>query len=356
VEAIKDILDFSLEILNLKSINLIDYINPEKYKNVGDQDLFGFPPNSIPKAALLYLYYEKNLEFEKATSILSDLKISIIIEELANVFKHSIFKNIKQSIPWATNMSFEDIMSELYSEFTGKPKEEVLFLIINSRDIYTRKWSEIIPDEDNVTPSLLGNFYNSLLFPVGSLSSFNPDSNNLSMAYNALPILIINSIPEVKTVFDFGGNIGETVTAIASSCNVESCLLIEENETALEFAKWRNKKLGIDGIVYKKESALEKDINDYQQTFDFGICTEVLEHVFNVEETIAIISALLKTGGYLYFSASFGLYPRPSHLKKNTVYANHEDKLMAQYGLKRVNISGLPLPLLSNMRIYQKSN
>lgn len=353
LEIIKDIWEFFYDLVNLNSINIPEYIKLQKYTNSGNHELFGYPPDNICKAALVYLYYEKHWEFEKAAAILSDLKISVMVEELVNIYKRSIFKNFRRKLP---PVSLDGVMSQFYSEFTGRPREEINLMVKSSRDIYASMWRQIVRDEDNVTPSQLGEFYNSLPFPVGSLSSFNPNANNLSIAYNALPVLIINSLPEVKTVFDFGGNIGEPIAAISNGCNVDCCMLIEENKTALNFAAWRDKNLGITGVIYKKESELEEDIGAYQQSFDFGICTEVLEHVFHVEETIATISRLLKKGGFLYFSASFGLYPRPSHLKKNTVYSGHEDELMAQHGMKRIDLDGLALPLLNNTRIYQKLN
>jgi len=174
----------------------------------------------------------------------------------------------------------------------------------------------------------------------------------LGIAFRALPILLANA-NECKRVFDFGGNSGETIAAISGSCNnIDKCYLIEENETALNFAKWRDELLEIKNMEYIKESELNANLDSLQESFDFGICTEVLEHVFYVEDTIETISKLLKKGGILYFSASFGQYPAASHLKKNVKYFGKEDYLMSKYNLRKYRSEFTNKFINSHVRIY----
>ncbi len=84
----------------------------------------------------------------------------------------------------------------------------------------------------------------------------------------------------------------------------------------------------------------------------FGVCVEVLEHVFDVEGAARIIASLLRPGGVLFLQASFG-NPHLTSLKKNAAYAGREDELMRTVGLERVQIPG-PLKLLNNQGYYRK--
>jgi len=62
-----------------------------------------------------------------------------------------------------------EIFILLCSKFFNKSEDEVYNLIKDSEKIYTNNWSEIVYNEDNVTPGDLYKFYNSFEFPVGYL-------------------------------------------------------------------------------------------------------------------------------------------------------------------------------------------
>ncbi|EGO62295.1 class I SAM-dependent methyltransferase [Acetonema longum] len=350
----KDILDILMDTVKFNELGGIEecIIEPRKFKNSRGSDLFGYPSKQLYKASIYYDYHIKNSNFEKANEILGQIKIAIIIQELANLYKETFFKHSSNVEFLKDKKSLLDIFIDLASKFFDKREEDIRKLIDNGNKIYADNWSHIVQDEDNVTPEQLYRFYNSFQFPVGSLFPAIVEQD-LGLAFRALPILLLNA-NECKHVFDFGGNSGETLMTIASRCNVRECCLIEENEAALKFAKWRDELFGIPNMSYKKESEISANIREHQGKYDFGICTEVLEHVYYVEETAETVAKLLKKGGILYFSASFGLYPEPSHLKKNIRYSGKEDELMSKFGLKRANIE-LPLPVLSNSRIYVKS-
>ena len=68
--------------------------------------------------------------------------------------------------------------------------------------------------------------------------------------------------------------------------STEWAVLIEENRRMLKFASWRDHEAGIQGAEYLAESQLCDDIKAHTGRYDFGVCTEVLEHVIAVEETV----------------------------------------------------------------------
>jgi 2-polyprenyl-3-methyl-5-hydroxy-6-metoxy-1,4-benzoquinol methylase len=342
----------------LKTIKTIDFNNfkllvpePQKYKTTRGGDLFGYPADELCKAELYYTFFTQNLMFNEAQNILNQIKVSNVIEEFALWFKAALFKN-KEQVSFLNGINdVRMIIIELYRRFLNCSQEIVIQSLDKKMDIYGNIWQRIVPDEDQVTPEQIGRFYNSLPFPTGDFF-IDCAENNLTIAYRMLPVLLAVKL-NLKNVFDFGGNSGLITSVLAGSSTTDNCLLIEENEKLLNFAEWRDHLFGIQNVSYKKESEIIAELDSYKESFDLGICTEVLEHVFFVEETVSHIAALLKNGGLLYQTTSFGLYPEYSHLKKNIRYAGHEDELMANYGLDRINID-FQIPLLPNIRIYKK--
>jgi 2-polyprenyl-3-methyl-5-hydroxy-6-metoxy-1,4-benzoquinol methylase len=323
---------------------------PQKYKNSGGGDIFGYPPQELWKAAFYYAFYLDQMEFEKAFEIHQQIVLSINIEQIALAFKQDLFKNLSK-IPFLKGKTdLWEIIYKLYSRYSNKSIADVKQLFENKVEIHHNLWKENIPDEDKVTPEQLSRFYNAFPFPVGCFFWTCADSN-LAIAYSALPLLLAKS-NKCKAVFDYGGNSGLITSAMANSLKLDRCMLIEENKNLLDFAKWRDKLFMIEGITYQKESELINNIDSFKNKFDFGICTEVLEHVYDVEATIINISQLLKSGGLLYQSTSFGL-PEKSHLHKNRKYAGYEDKLMDHYGFNRITPQ-FSIPLLSDIRLYVK--
>ncbi len=324
----------------------------KRYTNNSGNVIFGIEHDSIVNAILKYMSAIEKMDMDIGNEIIDEMKTTVYIEKLANIYIKT-FKRYKTCYYNRNeNVSISDITLELYSDFLKESKEIIKKRLETSGDFYENKWKEIVPNEDDVNEKQLEEFYNALPFPIGAFSPLN--LTNLNLAYYALPIIFINSSQNIKKVFDYGGNTGDTLVAINESCDVEVCMLVEENQNFIEYAKFRDLKVKRQGMIYKKESELILNMEQYIGFFDFGICTEVLEHVFDVEKTVETLSKLLKKGGVLYVTASFGLYPEASHLKKNVKYAGKEDELMAKYNLQRINISDSPIPLLSNMCFYQK--
>ena len=324
----------------------------KKHTNNSGNALFGIEHDNIVNAILKYMAAIEKMDIDIGNEIIDEMKTTIYIEKLANIYIKAFKKYKACYYNRNESVSIEDIILELYSDFLKESKEIIKKRLETSGDFYKNKWKEIVPNEDDVNEKQLGEFYNALPFPIGAFSPLN--LTNLNLAYYALPIIFINSSQNIKKVFDYGGNTGDTLVAINESCDVEECMLVEENQNFIDYAKFRDSKVQRHGMIYKKESELILNIEQYIGFYDFGICTEVLEHVFDVEKTVETLSKLLKKGGVLYVTASFGLYPEASHLKKNVKYAGKEDELMAKYNLQRINISDSPIPLLSNMCFYQK--
>ncbi len=343
----KDVLDL------LSTAKVENYVQPpQKYKSTRGQDMFGYPPEMLPKAAAYYYSHMNSLEFDEASTILKSMKESLAIEECSLIIKRALFGNYRSISFLKEKTNPAEIILELYSRYLEQSQAEIKALLDNASTIYTERWNEVVPDEDNVTPEQLNIFYNSFPFPVGCFLQ-ECAKNNLVLAYRALPILLADANGS-KKIFDFGGNSGLVTSSMASMLDLDVCMLIEENTKMLNFAKWRDDLFGIKNVIYKKESEICSEIADYTGFFDFGVCTEVLEHAYFVEETVAVMAQMLKQGALLYQSASFGLYPEPSHLKKNLCYAGKEDELMNMYGFDRITGLNLPIPVYPNIRIYVK--
>lgn len=345
----KDILDFVIS-----TVKINEYVNkPQKYKTIRGTDQFGYPPEMFARASLYYANYLDNLEFNNASEILNTFQSSLMIEELSLIIKRSLFENFRNVSFLAGKGNISEIMLELYSRFLRKPQDEIKQMLDSSDKVYQQKWEEIVVDEDNVTPEQLELFYNSIAFPIGDLLYYIFDQSNLACAYRALPILLADT-RGCKKVFDFGGNSGLLTSAMANTLDLDVCMLIDENKKMLEFAKWRDELFGVKNVTYSRKSEFENKIDKYDNFFDLGVCTEVLEHVYYVEETVENLSRILKKDGLLFISTSFGLYPEPSHLKRNLLYSGKEEELMARHGFVRNNHLNMPIPLLPNMAVYIK--
>jgi 2-polyprenyl-3-methyl-5-hydroxy-6-metoxy-1,4-benzoquinol methylase len=334
------------------NLKIFDFLaKPQKYQTMGGQDIFGYPPDEFYKAVLYYTEFTRNLAFDKAEVLLQHMKVTVAIEELALLFNKALFKNIEQISFLQGLTDIKTIITVLYCKFLDQTPAMIKQLLDQKTAIYEKIWLEIVHDEDAVTPEQLGCFYNSLPLPV---CCFFTDcvENNLATAYRTLPLLLAKT-QNYKRVFDFGGNSGVIISVMANSMEMDECLLIEENELLLNFAKWRDELFGVKKVNYKKEREIAREIDSMAGSYEMGICMDVLEHVFDVEETLTLMAKLLKKDGLLYQSTSFGLYPIPSHLKKNLKYAGQEDGLMANFGFERVGFQ-TPIPLVNDVKVYRK--
>ena len=229
----------------------------------------------------------------------------------------------------------ESFALSLLAEYESTSIEEAARSIEVASAQYESKWKEIVPDEDSVTPAQLGEFYSSLSIATGGLPV---EFAQVSMAtYIRAQALRVAQSLNATSLYDFGGGIG-VVPSAAASVGLSQPVLIEESQKLTDFGVWRNERLGIKGVTL----CSPQKATELAGSFDYGVCTEVLEHVWDVEGTVQLLYDLLKPGGILFMTASFGLYPFASHLKKNVVYAGHESELMQKFGFQSVNATGLP--------------
>ncbi|OON93151.1 MAG: hypothetical protein ATN31_01090 [Candidatus Epulonipiscioides saccharophilum] len=317
---------------------------PSKYKNNSGQDLFGYPLSQMSQAFLYYNYYLNSGEINKAILIFEHIKLGIEIEELCSMAKKYYIK-IAKALD-LTNNDIDDLTWHLYSLYLNKPITEIKQLVHNIQSSQQERWNLLVPDQDNITVDQLNAYYDGEEFPSEIINI----TSGLPLAYRTLPALIQKQFG-FKRVFDFGGNIGISLSVLANNDPTSKYTLIELNTQAMHFAKWRNNLIGLTNIDYINSNTLNKDTLKGQ--FDFGICTEVLEHLYDVEAILEIISNLLEPGGVLFLTASFGYYPHPGHLKKNVKYAGHEDLLLSKFGFTPIKLN-LPIPLLNSFHIYRK--
>lgn len=327
---------------------------PETYKNSGGRPLWGFDEKNLSRAALHYGSHIALGRYDAALQLLPQLRATIEIDALALMLLDLVFPRVlweKFSPPRVAGdrrSPLYRLILRLYEQFTGKSADEIEALLENADAHALSHWRRFVTDEDHPTYEQLSKYYNALVFPQGDLLP-NLAESRLSVAYRAIP-LALGKQTQAKSGFDYGGGSGFTTSAMARAGFRDVCL-IEENQTMLNFARWRDEQCGNANIRYMRETEMVEQLERHRGRYDIGICTEVLEHVIDVEGTIRRLANLMKPGGYLFFSASFGMYPHLSHLKQNVRYAGHEDELMARVGFTPAKIN-LSIPMLNTTRLY----
>lgn len=102
-----------------------------------------------------------------------------------------------------------------------------------------------------------------------------------------------------------------------------------------KFLEFLCKKYGV-GIKF---IPIEKECASLEADYDYIICSEVLEHVWNPDIVIQHLSEHLKSGGYMYLSTFFNDMNGhdPLHLKHNNIYQDVEKwfSVVESMGVKR---------------------
>lgn len=235
----------------------------------------------------------------------------------------------------------------MIAEHLGRPAEEVAAEVKSQLPRYTEKWRRFVADDENVDPGDVYAFYRNLSFLEGTLF-VSLMENIQGLALRGYACAQGCSIRENVDMFDYGGGEG-VCTSTCALLGARRSVLIETNADARNFAKWRDEQAGIKSVSYISEDESRR----LGAEFDFGVCTEVLEHLPEPEAAVSDIARLLKPGGLLFLTASF-LHPYPSHLIKNRALAGNEDTLMAKFGFKRLTPDSPPFPLAPFWLFYQK--
>ena len=219
----------------------------------------------------------------------------------------------------------------LVAEWRGLSSAETLAMEPNENG---RAWKAFVPDEDLATAEQVGRYYAESRRPV--LSELRQWTRIGAPAYLRWLSIDVARRLRAESVFDFGGSVG-AVTSAAASAGFPRVVLFETSKEELDFARWRDARLGIPPPEY----AGSGDLSGYSGQFDFGSCFEVLEHVWDVEGAVQALYGLLKPGGVLMLTCSFGLYPHPEHLKRNVRHHGHELDLFRDAGFQPVTIAGV---------------
>jgi SAM-dependent methyltransferase len=320
---------------------------PEMYKNRGGQPLFGYDPVNLASAAVHFASAALGGRLESAAELLPQMQVTLAIETAALSYLRLLFPPalLQKYAPVASDGQrgvLEACVLALYGEFLHWPVSKVAAVAAEQDARYKQLWSSIVPNEDDVTPAQLGRFYNALSVPEADLG-LELLRSRLAAACRAVPISLARQL-KATAAFDYGGGGGWTASALAQS-GLQAAL-IEENTALLDFARFRDRQTGVTNVQYLRETDVLTSLAEYRGRFGFGVCTEVLEHLLDVEGTVGRMAELLRPGGLLFVTASFGMYPCPSHLKCNVRRAGQEDALLAKFGFQPVPLEvGFPLPI-----------
>lgn len=329
---------------------------PETYKNQSGGAIFGYDGKNLTLAVLHMSSLASRGQYAQAVKFMDQLRVSLEIETLALnllnlVLPRRLWERFGQPIDDGVSRSpLRQLVLRMYERFTGQTVESIEALLGDTHERGLRLWKGLVPDEDHPTFEQLSRFYNSMTFPEGDLFATVAESH-LSAAYRCVPLLLAQNL-KAKGAFDYGGGSGLMTSALAQ-IGLERVVLIEENQAMLDFARWRDQQCGIGNVHYLRENQLISEFAAHTGQYDFGVCTEVLEHVLDVEGTVQRLAQMIRPGGYLFLTASFGLYPYLSHLKPNVKYCGREDELMHRVGFVPMQVK-LAFPLLNNMRLYQR--
>jgi len=137
-------------------------------------------------------------------------------------------------------------------------------------------------------------------------------------------------LPTTGTILDLGCGDGK-LTSIAFGTLVNSLTLVGIDSDADETSQAARL-----GIYHRVHTCLASNIPEDSESFDAVISNSVLEHIENIEETIAEVSRLLKNGGRLIFTVPGPdfhacLYGPLTRHASRQVYLDEIDKRLVHY-------------------------
>jgi SAM-dependent methyltransferase len=319
---------------------------PDVHRSQTGHPLYAYDPDNLMYAALHFATAVRDGRFDDAMALLPQMRITVDVESAALNFLKLLFPApLLDRFAPRQDSPAEDrartCVINLYAAFLDRPRAAIEAQIATMKRDYADLWAKIVTDEDHVSGPQLGEFYNGLSVPQTDLA-MDLLASRLSLACRSVPVAIAAQV-KTRHGFDYGGGGGWTASAMARSGSAH-VTLIEENAGLLKFAQWRDAQSGTANVSYLREHELIGSFATHAGQFDFGVCTEVLEHVLEVEATAERLAGLLKPGGLLFMTASFGLYPHPSHLKCNRRFAGKEQELMARFGFEPMNVN-VPFPV-----------
>lgn len=346
-----DIVDLVINGLSSVPANSDEYVRrPRALAEKGDAQAF---PRSdeFARAAIRYASERLRLDYSEASNILRVLHQSVEVERLSLMLTSLVHRKLVIASGSPKAMPLWGHIISLYSTYLRLPQQEVQSRLSSARQHVECLWAEFAVDEDILTADDLKTFYEKVELP-GLCHFPRICGDNLSVAQAALPLMFAQKAA-TKMAFDFGANTGLLTLAMAAM-GIAKVIHIDHSRTMLDFAKWRNDQAGVANIRYMEYHRGGCFPKDLLGRCDYGICTEVLEHVADVEGAVRDIASLLRPGGLLFMSASFGHYPHPTHLRRNVRFAGQEVELMARHGLKPVEMQ-ISIPPRGNERMFVKA-
>jgi SAM-dependent methyltransferase len=209
------------------------------------------------------------------------------------------------------------------------------------------RWRSCVPNDCDVRPEQLDAYYSGEALETSCHLPYY-GQRSLATALRVRLAMLAAELGAVQMV-DFGGGAG-VVPHLALSLGVSSAVCIEANRGEIDFARWRERTFGFPRAMYLHPSMA----SSFAEEFDFAVCTEVLEHVLDVPALVRELYALLRPGGILFVTSSFGLYPHPGHLPRNICYAGRETDLMVSHGFEPCEQPSFGLPLLNGWGFYRR--
>lgn len=320
------------------------FAKPTRYR-----DLFGLPPVELVRAAAHFAEAQRTIRFSDSSRLLEDIAATVVIERLALRLRADLLGSLQIAAAPGQDVDVTSVVVLLYAEYLKRNAQEARQILAqcHSRGVLDA-WQATFANDADVTPESVGAFYRRLEFPVGCRFALLTEAA-INLAYYGLPLHLLDNATGALRVFDYGGNSGMLTSAMAKHPRVVESLLIEPRDDLRAFAEWRDQKCGIRNVRYL---SLEDVAANPPEPCQFGVCIEVLEHVFDVVGAARTLASLLRPGGVLFLQASFG-NPHLTSLKQNAAFAGRQDELMRAAGLERVEIP-TPLQLLKNQAFYRK--
>lgn len=327
------------------------YVRSPAVINQNNGQMSIISPEDLSRGVIRFQDQYRKLNFGAARQMLSLVEKTVQVEKITLLIREVIYPRLLIAVGAPQGTPIPELIWRLYATYAKSTPAEMAAVAAKTVEIFNTRWKELVTDEDDLTTEFLKDFYDSLPFPIGcTLRKLNQD--NYHLAYHALPFWAAAHL-KPKAAFDFGGNTGLMTTLMAAN-GAGRCLLVDFSTKILDFARWKDQRMGISNVEYLElDAAVAAVPAQFKERFDYGVCTEVMEHVLDVEKAVAAMAALLKKDGILFFSASFGHYPHPSHLRRNVMFAGKEDELLRRHGLQPVEVN-FPIPLATNQKLYKK--
>lgn len=334
---------------NLMDHATSDVPRPQVLRSASGTPLCGYDAENLAFAVLHSVAAAQAGRFEDALSLVRQMQLTVEIEGAALRFLRLAFAPplLDRFAPESAHEPGEDRIKAclwaMYAEFTGRSVAELQADRPQWDERLRQLWRQCVPDEDHVTAEQLTAYHDALSMPEadGMLEMIR---SRYGLACRAVPVSLARQL-DCQAAFDYGGGAGWSAAALGHA-GVPTVTLIEKSPQQLEFARWRNAAARTPAVQCLSEDELIVEIDKFTGLYEFGMCTEVLEHVLDVESTVERLARMLKPGGYLFMSASFGKYPHASHLKANVHRSGRENELMAEHGFQSIELdSTFPLPI-----------